>query len=68
MFETWLCYAKLKKPVAKFILMIPFSSNVRIGKYIQMRKYKLVVVWSWAGSGEWKLRGMKFLFETMKMV
>ena len=26
------------------------------------------VVASWAGSGEWKLRGMKFLFETMKMV
>ena len=29
MFETWLCYAKLKKPVAKLILMIPFSSSVQ---------------------------------------
>ena len=68
MFETWLCYAKLKKPVAKVILMIPFSSNVQNCKYIEMRKYRLMLVWSWAGSGEWKLTGMKFLFETMKMV
>ena len=29
MFETWLCYTKLKKPVAKVILMIPFSSSVQ---------------------------------------
>ena len=68
MFETWLRYAKLKKPVAKVILMIPFSSNVQNCKYIEMRKYRLMLVWSWAGSMEWKLTGMKFLFETMQMV